>query len=98
MADVARESFVQLARLVRGLRPPLRLLPRAALETSSADFWIRIRHGGDDAADTGLDQGVGAGSGASLMRVRFQIDVQSSAARFWAGLFQGEDLRVLHAA
>ena len=41
--------------------------------------------------------GIGARPGAALMRARFEIDVNSCAAGFVAGLLEGEDFSVLDA-
>ena len=44
-----------------------------------------------------LDQPMGAGWRAPLMRVRFQIDIKRTAARPGSGLLQRKDLGVLQA-
>ena len=58
---------------------------------------IGILHAGNDAADPGRDDGVGASSGAALMRARFEVDVKSCAAGLVAGLLQGQHFSVLDA-
>ena len=45
----------------------------------------------------GFDEGVGTGRSSGLIRVRFEIDVEGSAARFHASLFERENLGVLYA-
>ena len=63
----------------------------------SADLWIRIRHRRHHAMDAGGNQRVGARRRASLMSMRFEVDVKRCPARFLARCFESEDLGVLHA-
>ena len=56
------------------------------LETFSRDQRVGVFHAADDARDSGGDDGVGAGTGASGVRAGFQIEVERVAARQRAGL------------
>ena len=66
-------------------------------EAAPTHFRIRIGHGGYDALNPSLDQGVGTGRSSSLMGVGFQVDIKRSPACFHSGLFEGNNLRVLYA-
>src|SRR4051794_23215102 len=94
-ADVAREPFVQAPRFLYEASD-FYLHPGGAelLESPAAYFRIGIGHGGNYAMDARLDQRVRAGRGASLMSMRFEIDVERSAARLRTCCFQGEDFCV----
>ena len=45
-------------------------------EAGARDQRVRILHGGDELRDARLDDGVGAGAGAPLVRTGFERDVQ----------------------
>ena len=51
----------------------------------------------DHTANAGRNYRFNAGTGAALVRAGFQIDVESSSASFFAGLLDGENLRMLEA-
>ena len=96
MPDVVGEAFIQFLRF---------RLEQADLYCDSGgaqlckslarNLRIRILHGADHAMDSGGDHGIGARAGASLMRARFQIEIESSAAGACARLLEREDFGVL---
>src|SRR5690606_16760174 len=55
--------------------------------TVSIDAWIAVAASDDAAADTGGNNGIGAGWRLSEMRARLQRYIQGCAARFFSGLF-----------
>src|SRR5579863_2857675 len=63
----------------------------------TADQRIRVLHGSDHAGDSGGNDGIGARWGASLMRTRLQVDIESRATRSFASLLDGKDLGMFHA-
>ena len=93
MADVARKRLVEAAR---GLleQSDIDRNPSGAKfgEALSADFWIWVGHGSDDAADSGCDHCIGAGAGSTLVGTRLKIDVKGCAKRARASLLDGENL------
>ena len=96
--DVLGKAFIQLL----GFRFEQAHLhgdsrPTEFRKSLTGHAWIGILHGADHAADSGRDHGIGTGPGASLMRAGFQIQIESSAPRTIAGLFQRDDFGVLHA-
>src|SRR5258708_37032894 len=64
------------------------------LHAFSRDLRIWVRHGDDRTLDPGSDNSASARRRSSLMRAGLEIDVESTAARFGAGLFQGEHFGV----
>src|SRR5579859_928303 len=98
MADVAREGFIQLARLLFQ-SPDFHVdAGRAQLfEATPAHLRIRIGHRGDHAMDARRHQGVGAWGRSRLVGVRLQIDVERPAACPSFGLFQRDNFRMLDA-
>src|SRR5436190_3717422 len=65
-------------------------------EAFAAHFGIGIFHCADDAANSGGDDGVSARRGASLMRTRLEIDVESATSGAFPGLFKSYDFGVLY--
>ena len=63
----------------------------------SGNFGIGVAHGGDHTFDPGSDQGIRAGRRATLMAVRFKIDIDCAAARAGACLLQSKNFGVLDA-
>ncbi len=61
------------------------------------DQRIGILHASHHATNAGRDDGVGARPGAALMRARFEIDVENSAAGLFSGLLERENFGVLDA-
>src|ERR1700675_2690535 len=66
-------------------------------ESLAADEWIRVLHARDNARDSCSDYCIRAGRSAALMGTRFEVDIESCAASFFSGLFEGKDLGMLHA-
>jgi hypothetical protein len=95
LPNVSGEGFVQTTGFCLQfsnfhLNPCLAQLLKAA----AADARIRIGHRRDYAPDSGREQSVCAGGRSALMGVRFEIDVERSAAGFGAGMFKGANLGV----
>ena len=55
----------------------------------AAHQWIGVLHGGHYAADTGINQGLGAGAGAAGVAARLQCDISGGAVGVGTGLAQG---------
>ena len=64
-------------------------------KATTGNFWIGIFDRRHYAFDSGLDERVGAGLSAALMRVRFQRDVSGRCRRSRSGLIQRDRLGVL---
>ena len=94
VADVAGEGFVQAASLFfQAADFDLHAGGAQFFESLSADFRIGVGHGRDHAMNSGGDEGVGAGRSAALMGVRFEVDVESGAARFCRRRLPGREFR-----
>src|SRR5579863_10392965 len=65
-------------------------------EAAPAHFRIRIGHRGHNALNPCFDKGVGAGRSSSLMGVRLQVDIKSSATSLHASLLEGKNFRVFY--
>ena len=98
VTNVAGESLVQPSSF-RFQPADFHMMPAARnfSKPCPLTFGIGIGHGSHHATNASGDQSVGARRRASLMRVRFEIDVERSAASFVAGVLEGEHLSVLHA-
>src|SRR5258708_15249648 len=96
VANVLGKSFVELPRF-RLKAANLHLNSRSAqLGKAPAGYhWIGIPHGADNAADASCDHGIGARSGAALMRAGLKIEVEGAATRTFSGTFYSENLGVL---
>ena len=73
--------------------PASRSLPKSPAD----DRRVGVLHAGDDPADSGRNDGVGAGAGSALMRTRLEVDVKSRTASLGAGLLERENFGVLPA-
>jgi hypothetical protein len=99
VTNVARECLIQPARLLfQSSDFDVHSGGAQFLKSLSADLWIRIRHRSHYAMNTCRNQCIGARRCASLMSMRFEVDVKRCPASFLAGCFQSNDLGVLHAA
>ena len=70
---------------------------RSCAKSPAMDHRVGVLHAGHDPADSGRDDGVGAGAGSVLMRTRLEVGVKSRAASLGAGLLQRENFGVLPA-
>ena len=99
MLDEVGEGIVQIAGLLlKDAESDFDPCVTEFGKTPTADLRIRVLGGDDAAADSGGDEGVGAGAGAAVMAAGFEGDVGRGSFDGEAalcGLFEGDDLRVV---
>src|SRR5216683_335245 len=88
--------FVQTRRLIsqhasQHLDPRFPQMSKA----TAGNFWVWIFDRCDDALDSCLDQRIGTRGGATVMRVRFQRNVNSRGFGSRSGLIESDRLGVL---